>query len=319
MSNRGRHSAAQTHVIPFDPKKVREIEFSPDCRVNVTDEQLLAQVAENIKRGLPQAMPYDPNPDVAILVAGGPSLKSTEKELLETIWRTGGKVFTVNGAYQWCIDHNIRPVAAVVMDAREFNARFVETPVHDCHYLLASQCHPKTFEMCRNRIVTIWHALSAGDEEVKLLDKYYFKRHNPITIGVTVSMRAISLMRMLGFQRLEIFGLDSCWLDGEHHAYEQSENNNEKTMSVWVRPKGRDDLAKRFLCSVWMAKQAEDFLQLIKERGELFQLNVHGPGIIAEMVKAGAELEIEEVEDGDARQALDVERGNASETIGGKI
>jgi hypothetical protein len=173
--------------------------------------------------------------------------------------------------------------------------------------------------MCRNRTVTIWHALSAGDDEIKLLDKYYFKRHNPITIGVTVSMRAISLMRMLGFQRLEIFGLDSCWLDGEHHAYAQSENNNEKTMSVWVRPKGRDDLAKRFLCSVWMAKQAEDFLQLIKERGELFQLNVHGPGIIAEMVKAGAELEIEEVEDGDARQALDVERGNASETIGGKI
>jgi hypothetical protein len=294
MSNRGRHSAAQTHVIPFDPKKVREIEFSPDCRVNVTDEQLLAQVAENIKRGLPQAMPYDPNPDVAILVAGGPSLKPTEKELLETIWRTGGKVFTVNGAYQWCIDHNIRPVAAVVMDAREFNARFVETPVHDCHYLLASQCHPKTFEMCRNRIVTIWHALSAGDDEVKLLDKYYFKRHNPITIGVTVSMRAISLMRMLGFQRLEIFGLDSCWLDGEHHAYEQSENNNEKTMSVWCRPKGRDDLAQRFVCSVWQAKQAEDFLQLVKERGELFQLNVHGPGLIATIIRTGAELEIEE-------------------------
>jgi hypothetical protein len=102
MSGRGRHDAAQTHVT-FDPKKVLEISFSPDCRVNVTDEQLLAQVAENIRRGLPQAMPYDPNPDVAILVAGGPSLKTTEKELVETIWRTGGKVFTVNGAYQWCI------------------------------------------------------------------------------------------------------------------------------------------------------------------------------------------------------------------------
>jgi hypothetical protein len=65
-----RRDAAETHVIPFDPKRVMEIAFSPDCRVNVTDEQLLAQVAENIRRGLPQAMPYDPNPDVAILVAG---------------------------------------------------------------------------------------------------------------------------------------------------------------------------------------------------------------------------------------------------------
>jgi hypothetical protein len=66
-----------------------------------------------------------------------------------------------------------------------------------------------------------------------------------------------------------------------------------------------------------MAKQTEDFLQLIKERGELFQLNVHGPGIIAEMVRTGAELEIEEVEDGDAGKALETESGNAGEAIGG--
>jgi hypothetical protein len=45
---------------------------------------------------------------------------------------------------------------------------------------------------------------------------------------------------------------------------------------------------------VWQAKQAEDFLQLVKERGELFQLNVHGPGLIATIIRTGAELEIEE-------------------------
>ncbi|MDB5555421.1 MAG: hypothetical protein JWL86_5405 [Rhizobium sp.] len=277
------------HVL--DPNKVQEIAFSPDCRVNVSDKQLLDQVAENIRRGLPQAMPYQPNPDTAIIVAGGPSLKTTEKDLVEAIWK-GGKVIAVNGAYQWCIDRNIRPSACVVMDAREFNSRFVQEPVHDCHYLLASQCHPKTFEMCRDRNTTIWHALSAGDEEVKLLEDYYFKRMHPVTIGVTVTMRAISLMRMLGFMRMEIFGLDSCWSGEDHHAYEQKENNGEKTMSVWVRPQGRDDLAQRFICSVWQAKQAEDFMQLIKERGDLFQLNVHGPGLIATMVRTGAELEI---------------------------
>jgi hypothetical protein len=139
-----------------------------------------------------------------------------------------------------------------------------------------------------------------------LLEDYYFKRINPITIGVTVSMRAISLMRMLGFQRLEIFGLDSCWLDGDHHAYEQAENHNEKTMSVWCRPKGRDDLAQRFICSVWQAKQAEDFLQLVKERGELFQLNVHGPGLIATIIRTGAELEIEDIGEQDGSRRLDI-------------
>ena len=287
--------------IGFDPKKTLEIAFDPNCRVNVTDEVLLAQVAHNIKLGLPQAMSYQPNAETAIIVAGGPSLKDSaiEKQLVEAVWR-GGKVIAVNGAYQWCIDRNIRPSAAVVMDAREFNSRFIETPVPDCHYLLASQCHPKTFENCRDRNVTIWHALSAGDDEIKLLEDYYFKRMSPVTIGVTVSMRAISLMRMLGFMRMEIFGLDSCWLGDAHHAYDQKENNGEKTMSVWIRPEGRDDLAERFVCSVWQAKQCEDFLQLIKERGDMFQLNVHGPGIISAMIRIGAELAEIVIEDGDA-------------------
>jgi hypothetical protein len=35
------------------------------------------------------------------------------------------------------------------------------------------------------------------------------------------------------------------------------------------------------------------------------------------MIKTGAELEVEEVEDGDARQALETESGNAGEAIGG--
>lgn len=282
------------NLVPkFDIAKVHDLEFSKDCRVNTSDEVLLEQVATNIRRGLPQAMPYQPNDNVAVLVCGGPSLKETERDIVEAVWR-GGKVIAVNGAYQWCIDRNIRPSAMVLMDAREFNARFVETPVLDCHYLLASQCHPKAFELCRDRKVTIWHALSAGDKEVELLDAFYWKRHHPVTLGTTVALRAISLMRMLGFLHFEIFGLDSCWLGGEHHAYQQPENNGERTIAVWSRPQDRDDLARRFICSVWQAKQAEDFLGLIKERGDLWQLNVHGPGLIATLVRTGAVLDKEE-------------------------
>jgi hypothetical protein len=274
----------------FDASKTKEIEFKGG--LNTTDETILAQVAENIRRGLPQAQPYSPNTDTAIIVAGGPSLKTTEKDLVEAVWR-GGKVVAVNGAYQWCIDRNIKPSAMVMLDAREFNARFLETPVPNCHYLLASQCHPKAFELCRDRKVTIWHGLSCGDDEKAMLDEFYFERYNPVTLGTTVAMRAISLMRMLGFTTMEVFGLDSCWLGEEHHAYEQPENK-EKKMSVWVRPKDRDDLAQRFICAPWMAKQAEDFMRLVKERGDLFQLNVHGPGLIATMIRTAADIQMEE-------------------------
>jgi hypothetical protein len=276
----------------LNPDKVKEIAFKGG--INTPDETLMKQVAENIRRGLPQAQPYDPNSQTAILVCGGPSLKTTEKDLIKSVW-SGGRVVAVNGAYQWCIDRNIKPSGFVMLDAREFNARFVETPVPDCHYWLASQCHPKAFEHCRDRKVTIWHALSAGEDEQAMLDAYYFKRYNPVTIGTTVAMRAISLLRMYGFTNIEIFGLDSCWMGEVHHAYDQPENK-EKKMSVWLRPKDRDEKAIRFICAPWMAKQAEDFMQLTKERGPLFNLNVHGDGLIASLIRLGADLHIAEAE-----------------------
>lgn len=276
----------------FDPGRVKEIVFKGG--VNTPDDVLLDQVAGNIRLGLPQAQPYQPNDQTAILVCGGPSLAMTEKELVAAYWK-GGKIVAVNGAYQWCIDRNIKPSAFVMLDAREFNARFLETPVEGCHYLLASQCHPKAFEHCRDRKVTIWHGMSVGEAEETLLNEFYFKRYHPVTLGTTVAMRAISLMRMLGFIRMEIFGLDSCWIGDEHHAYRQDENGNERKMSVWLRPQDRDDKAQRFICSPWHAKQADDFLQLVRDRGQMFELNVHGPGLIATMMRTGAEIQMENV------------------------
>src|SRR5208337_2006792 len=157
----------------FDPAKMEELTL--DGKLNTDEELIRAQVAENIRRGLPQVRPYRPNEHTAILVAGGPSLDATEHELVEAYWR-GGKIVTVNGAYDWCISRNIRPSMQVVLDAREFCTRFVKTPVENCQYLLASQVHPQAFEICRGRQVTIWHCVSTGDDEFEMLKKFYFGR-----------------------------------------------------------------------------------------------------------------------------------------------
>lgn len=285
----------------FDPAALRHVTFAPEGGCNTPDELLLAQVAANIRRQLPQARPHSPNNETVALVCGGPSLTQTEHKLVETAWK-GAKVVCLNGTYQWCIERNIKPSAMVMLDARAFNARFLETPVPGCRYLLASQCHGDAFELCRDRDVTIWHACSAGETELEMLNNFYFKRCYPVTLGTTVAIRAISLLRMLGFQSFEIFGLDSCWLDDSHHSYVQAENDNDVRIPVWLRPHGRDDLARRFICSPWMMKQSEDFQQLIRERGNSFRLNVHGHGLIAAIMGISAELGsmvIPEVERGD--------------------
>jgi hypothetical protein len=140
------------------------------------------------------------------------------------------------------------------------------------------------------------------DVELELLRKYYFERTYPVTGGTTIGIRTITLLRLLGFQTIEIFGLDSCWKGDRHHAYSQPENDRDMRREIWLRHyrsdgdkvvQFRDDKAMQFFCSPWQVRQAEDFLALIKERGDLFRLNVHGNGLLATMLRTGAEMQRE--------------------------
>jgi 6-hydroxymethylpterin diphosphokinase MptE-like protein len=266
---------------PYKPK------IDDGC--NVSYEMILDQVLSNIKRQLPQAQPHSPNNETVALVCGGPSLAKTENELVEAVWK-GAKVVAVNGAYQWCIDRNIKPTAMVMLDARAFNARFVRTPVTGCKYFLASQCHPDAFEICKDRDTYIWHVCSGGVSEHELLKEYYFDRCFPIGDGTTVAIKAIPLMRMLGFQTFEIFGFDSCWMYDEHHSYYQPENDNDHCFPVWITPEGHPELVQQFFCAPWMMRQGMDFQKLIHDHGDKFRLNIHGDGLIAATMRLSAQL-----------------------------
>src|ERR1051326_275865 len=87
-----------------DLSQVKKIELKGGC--NTTDEELLAHVNHNIRLGLRQVKPHQINPNLAILVCGGPSLEQTEEALVRAYW-AGGKIIAVNGAYKWCIEKNI--------------------------------------------------------------------------------------------------------------------------------------------------------------------------------------------------------------------
>lgn len=279
---------------------MHKIKVNPDDKCNVSDSVILQQVEINVRRQLPQLQPHAPNHETVALVLGGPSLEAYERELVQAVWN-GAKVVCTNGSFQWCIKHNIKPSAMVMLDARQFNSRFVEFDVPGCKYLLASQCHPEAFEICRDRDVLIWHCCSGGESEYDVLKEYYFDRLFPIGLGTTVAIKSIQLMRMLGFQSFDIFGFDSCWVKsrwytttevGEyiHHAYDQKENDNDKRLKVVLKPEGRDDLKREFMCAPWMCRQAMDFQTLIREQGNNFRLNVRGDGVIATILKFSAEL-----------------------------
>lgn len=318
--------------------------------VNTADEQILDNIKYAVRQGITQVRPQPPNFDRVALVGGGPSLNDPQvfQELRDLVW-SGAKLVTMNGAYHWCMERNLQPRTQIVVDARDSNARFVNPPVPDCRYVLASQCHSAVWDAVKDRPgVFIFH-IAPGDKDDQIkpfLDGYYRKQWYGIGGATTVATRAISVLRTLGYLRFDLFGVDSCWMDGwrlrkggnyyrhggtgeikeypnveaatadaeilandygdsgwrpviyrSHHAYDQPENNRDGRRKVTVGPSDRPDLERTFRCAPWHMKQAEDFLQLIRINGDNFLLTAHGDGMIAHLLRSGADAVIRETEE----------------------
>jgi hypothetical protein len=261
--------------------------------INTDPAIIRDQIYANIRRQLPQAKPHALNGQEVAIVGGGPSLLSTFNELRELAFR-GVKLVALNNAAAWLLERNLRPSMHILLDARASNARFITPPIPQCKYFVASQCHPDLFDAVDGRDVTIWHAVSEEDEPV--LKDWYDGYYHIVGGGTTVALRALALLRMCGFFRMHLFGVDSCVSPVGHHAYPQPENDTDAVVRVYLVPtdpvtgEKRFDLKRGFDCTSWHLKQAEEFETTIRAMGDAFQLQVHGDGLLATMLQLGAEL-----------------------------
>ena len=255
-------------------------EITMEGRLNAGLEVVKANVEANIRLGFQQVQPYPTNDVEVMIVGGGPSLKDQIDEIRDLRER-GVKLVTLNNAYQYCLDHQIKPSAYVMVDARPFNVRFVENTIPECKYFIASQCDPEVFQKLDKvkEQTFIWHTSA---EEIQDILTAQYPKCFPVPGGSTVLLRAIPLFRMLGFKRFHIFGCDSC-LDivGSHHAYEQKENDEQAVIPVRVG-------GRIFYCNPWMVSQAREFIDLIGCMGDVMELNIHG-GLLRQILESGAE------------------------------
>ena len=254
------------------------------CSVNEDKEKIRDNIKKNIKRGLPQVQPYETQWDKVVgLALGGPTLKKTFPDLLEKR-QNGMPVITVNGTHKYCMTGGLIPSAMIMLDSREFNNRFVYPLVEECKYFISSQCHPSVFENLKDNKVWIWHC--AGDDNIDLLEEEYGKDYFPVMGGATIALRAVHLLRMLGFPKFEMYGFDSCIME-DHHAYDQPENDGEEVLDVVVS-------GKEFQCTAANYHQAKEFVDMISKTGEHYDLAVHGDGLISHIIKNPDSLKIKE-------------------------
>ena len=254
-----------------------EIEMKGELNAGL--DVVLANVKENIRLGFQQVQPYPTNDVEVMIVGGGPSLKSQIGEI-RRLRDEGVKLVCLNNAYQYCLDHDIKPSAFVMVDARPFNLRFVENVIPDCKYFIASQCDPAVFgRLLEVKDQTyIWHTSA---EEIQDALKEVYPKCYPVPGGSTVLLRAIPLFRMLGFKRFHVFGCDSCLEEGQHHAYAQKENDDQVVIPVRVG-------GEVFYCNPWMVSQAREFVDLVGCMGDGMELEIYG-GLLRQILKSGAD------------------------------
>ena len=254
--------------------------------LNTGEEQIKANVRANCSNGWQQVSPCIQNDLECMILGGGPSLTLFKQD----IWnkrQEGVKLLTLNGAYNWCLEQvpKLIPSAQIIVDARPFNKRFVQPVVDGCKYLISSQCDPCVLEGLPKDRTYLWHPSA---ECIQPILKEEYEHFWPVPGGSSVLLRAIPLMRMLGYRKFHLYGCDSCLMDDQHHAYSQPENDGVTAINVAVTG------GRIFRCVPWMLAQAQEMLTLIKLMGDEVDLAIYGDGLLAHLLTAAARIEEEQ-------------------------
>jgi SAM-dependent methyltransferase len=217
--------------------------------VNTPDEVLFENVFTNPHKALPWLKSIPEHDGHAVIVGGGPSVLDWIEEIR---WRQsiGQTIFALNGASNMLSIRGIVPDHQVIVDARKSNVHFLGAAKH--HYL-ASQCDPGVVDEAKG--VTLWHQQYPEDME-------QFEAALPIEQpetalvggGTTVGLSAMSLVYILGYRKIHLYGYDSSYRGEAGHAYVQ---NDSQAIPCKVTVAG-----KMFLSTLAMAQQAEFFPRL---------------------------------------------------------
>jgi SAM-dependent methyltransferase len=263
--------------------------------LNIEVEQIRTNVRANLEAGWKQVKPHEPANLEVMILGGGPSLNG-QLETIQALQAQGVKVITLNGAYHWAREHGIWPVTQIVVDARPFNARFTHPVDKRCVYLIGSQCDPSVLEGLPKERTFLWHTTAETIRDI--LDEVCPGEWFGVPGGCTVLLRAIPLLKMLGYRKFHLFGCDSCCFQETmsgtmpdvfpvaHHAYAQPENDGVPLYPVTVG-------GRMFTCTAWQIAQAQELISLVKFMGSMFELEIYGDGLLAWILEHAAQVDIE--------------------------
>lgn len=234
-----------------------------------SDESNIENIRINLQRGLPEFAPtIVKNDGVFVIVGSGPSMPA-QIDRIKIEVDLGRPICAINGANDFLIENGITPDLFVTCDPRPMPQNF-KNPGQETIYLLASRCHPSSFERLKDHKVMLWHSWSHEKECAELRGRLV------VGGGTTSGLRAVNLGYVMGFRKFRLYGFDSCLKD--------------KTVKRFTGEKAGQLIdvivnGEVFWCNAAGAQQARDFQYLYK----IFHgINIEalGGGLIAAIIEA---------------------------------
>lgn len=218
---------------------------------NTADEKIVANVTYAISVDIPWMEKGAPHDGQAVIVGGAPSLRGKIEEIR---WRQnqGQKIFATNNAAAFLLEHAIVADIHVLLDGRQENVSFLQSRHPKTDYYIASQCDKSIFDELDDYSVTVWHPLIPIIEDMTRDDA---RSVHLVGCGSTVCLKSIGIAHCLGYRTFHLFGIDSSYSDGAHHAYEQPQNDDDRVLDVQIGE-------RLFKAAPWMVSQTNEFQDL---------------------------------------------------------
>ena len=258
----------------------RLVPLKIETKTLIEPEHLAKNITANLGRNLPRfvnrlGFGQIRNEPLAIVCAG-PTLVDTVDRV-----RDFEHVLVCGSAHDFLVRQGIIPNYAVVCDGGKEDKGNLSLPQKETAYLIASQCDPSLFDHLSDFHVELWHyrgqATKTPEEEAVLLNG-----EPSISWGSSVGIVAISLARMLGFQHLHFFGLDSSYGDHglSHHCCKIAGSMEYQKTPVKIG-------GRTFITDLALIEQASQFCRYVETEYQFLHSTIHGDGLLAAMIRHG--------------------------------